>query len=1006
MLPEERKLPTDSTPPSRSDIPDEFRDDLPTQTQRPATAKSDIATEKNFPPPVGRQFSDFWALAGCNAIVFGTSVCIMILELTASRLIAPHVGMSLYTWTSVIGVVLAGISIGNYLGGWLADKYPAQKVLAWLFLISGLLTFCVLFLNGWAAATDRPEGTSWPVWVIFVVAWIFFLPALSLGTISPVTASIALKRSVKTGITVGNIYAWGALGSIVGTFLAGFWLIGEFGSRQVICGTSCTLVFMGVLVAGGQKAFRAAAFFGAIPLIIQFGLIGSATEKGMAQNAAWIAGIRSGWSATPEMIEADEVELAAAEFNSDPAKVEALQARAEWRDERAKAEKGWEIWGSRLGRQLHALGLTLALRQDQPGDYNDESDYYAINIANVWDSGDQVKQLRLDYLTHSYYNPQQPAKLHYTYEKVYAGITMRAAEYWVRSTSLAAEDVPDAGINKFCRNLAYDAETKSLAARGPVSFDDIRHLLSLGPYAEYWQAVMAAYEDAAEMSNARRRDLVFAPLAGLPDGVEVPADLAVAVHYDSTLKALVASRSFSDDDLWRLLSLGRYSRFIAAAREIYEKSNRTSTLFIGGGGFIFPRWIETVFPQKPHIDVAEIDPAVLKANELQLGLPREFGSPDDGKTWIRTHIGDARKFVDDQRAANRKLVAAGKPPVLYDFVYGDAFNDLSVPWHLTTREFSQKVRDLMTPGQGVFLVNIIDVYPRAEYPDKTDVVGLAEVPFPGKLPAQLSPTERLSEDFVPCRGGFVGLEVAQRQGSLVLKYKGVMTSQIRKSLEKLDRAGDSRSESGPFTKTVKELFRESNSRTRLTGSPPAAITPTEMSGNAWRNAPKPFVGLQVMGTPDIDFALGCRGVISTELQISLKALPDATDEFKRAIDLLAKRSRDEQVGKFLGRYCATARQIFPYIYVFTSNEGEPDEDRDTFIIACSLRKLSFENLITSGGHWKNGPFAWTEADEQGEPQDQGEMPVILQLARGLTLTDDFAPVDNLLAPVFVRRSSD
>ena len=64
--------------------------------------------------------------------------------------------------------------------------------------------------------------------------------------------------SAKTGITVGNIYACGALGSIFGTFLTGFWLIGQFGCRQVIWMTSGVLVLMAVLVAGGQRAFRAA----------------------------------------------------------------------------------------------------------------------------------------------------------------------------------------------------------------------------------------------------------------------------------------------------------------------------------------------------------------------------------------------------------------------------------------------------------------------------------------------------------------------------------------------------------------------------------------------------------------------------------------------------------------------------------------------------------------------------------------------------------------------------
>ena len=34
------------------------------------------------------------------------------------------------TWTSVIGIVLAGLAIGNYIGGRLADRYEARRTLA------------------------------------------------------------------------------------------------------------------------------------------------------------------------------------------------------------------------------------------------------------------------------------------------------------------------------------------------------------------------------------------------------------------------------------------------------------------------------------------------------------------------------------------------------------------------------------------------------------------------------------------------------------------------------------------------------------------------------------------------------------------------------------------------------------------------------------------------------------------------------------------------------------
>ena len=902
---------TGSAGPSPGDLPPRPRGELPPP----------VSGGRGWPTKVKRGgVSDFWALVGCNAIVFGASVCIMVLELTASRLIANYVGQSLYTWTSVIGVVLAGISIGNYLGGWLADKYPPQKVLAWLFLVSGLLTFSVIFLNGWAAATHRPEGMHWQLWVMLVVAWVFFLPALSLGTISPVTASMALKRSAKTGITVGNIYAWGALGSIVGTFLTGFWLIGEFGSREVIWVTSSALVIMGALVAAGQRAFRAAALLGALPLIIQYGIFSSTTEEQMGNVARDVAGIRSGWKTKEPDFTVDQEALQAATEKSDDAAVEAARARSAWRHERKQAEDGWAKWGARLGKQLHSVGLTLAMRSDELDEYNDESDYYSINISDGSEKGDRVKKLRLDFLVHSYYNPENPSKLYYDYEQVYAAVTLRAASSWNRPTSVRLENLPDEDslAAAFPPAVTYDGQHKTLSVRGAMQVADFRRLLSIGPYADYWQAVITTWEQARDnwrRATRRTPGMIQTPLAELPEGINFPDDLAAVVHYDSVWKALICTRPFSYEELWRLLGQGPLQPYVAAVRELYHNSRHTSTMFIGGGGFVFPRWIEETFPNEPLIDVAEIDPAVKKAVETQLGLATEYGSPHEDKTWIRTHIGDARKFVDDQLRDNAKRRAAGEPPITYDFVYGDAFNDLSVPWHLTTLEFNQRVRALLTPAEGVYLVNIIDIYPRAKYPEPSDNVHFQE-------------------------------------------------------------------------------------------PPPQALAPLDWEDGLWQPAPAPFGALQFFREKDGKYRLGLRGVMTDDVRSKLLQAAGNDDKFIAAIGQLYRRSHAERVGRFLGRYVQTARNVFPYVYVFTSNEDDPGELRDTFIVACSLQKLAFDDLADSGGHWSTEPFASSETDTGGQRQDLGEMSSILELSRGVELTDDFAPVDNLLAPVFVSRSKD
>jgi hypothetical protein len=76
---------------------------------------------------------------------------------------------------------------------------------------------------------------------------VFLLPSTLLGTISPVVAKLALDRGLPTGRTVGDIYAWGAAGSIAGTFTAGYYLIGSMGSNSIIWTIAGVLLAMALL---------------------------------------------------------------------------------------------------------------------------------------------------------------------------------------------------------------------------------------------------------------------------------------------------------------------------------------------------------------------------------------------------------------------------------------------------------------------------------------------------------------------------------------------------------------------------------------------------------------------------------------------------------------------------------------------------------------------------------------------------------------------------------------
>ena len=182
-----------------------------------------------------------------SATVFFSSGCIMILELVASRLVARDLGSSLYTWTSIIGVVLAGISAGNYVGGRLADRYHPKRALAVLFALSSAACVAIVIVNNLVGDWTWLWRLSWPMHVFLHVSVVFLVPSALLGTISPVVAKMALDRGLATGRTVGDIYAWGAAGSIAGTFLAGFFLIATFGTVTIIWSIGAAMLAMAFL---------------------------------------------------------------------------------------------------------------------------------------------------------------------------------------------------------------------------------------------------------------------------------------------------------------------------------------------------------------------------------------------------------------------------------------------------------------------------------------------------------------------------------------------------------------------------------------------------------------------------------------------------------------------------------------------------------------------------------------------------------------------------------------
>ena len=805
----------------------------------------------SFNLPVDRQHLSLTSDVGwppwCfNALVFATSVCVMALELTASRLIARTVGSSLYTWTSVIGIVLAGITLGNFLGGWMADRFDRRRTLAWMFLLGSVASASVLWMEPCMAPLSRPPMFNWPTWVLTFVAVIFLLPSIALGTISPVVASMALAGKSTVGATVGNVYAWGAIGSIVGTFMTGFYLIDVWGTRPVIGLTSAILGILAMLVVGQRRWIRNAILWGwLLPL-------------------GWIVLAATGTQQALILVSETMAKLISVAQNRDQALATQLR---------------WASFGKDLGTRIHQVGLAFKLRDDRIGDYYDESNYSTIVVTEeIDDEGRLIKYLQLDKLIHSMYEPDNPTALHYEYEQVYAAVTKRAVKL---STERAAK--------------------------------------------------ASHHEERKRMSTA------------------------------------------------------------------------STGLFLGGGGFVFPRWFLQEFPDSPRIDVAELDEAVYKVSIQALGMN------DVERQRIATTIGDARNFVDDRLRENRQRVAMSNPAINYDFIYGDAFNDFSIPAHLTTREFLHKVHDLLA-ADGVFLANIIDIFPRVEYPSTS--AGVGEVDYTGPLPVTLAAGVVTRDEYQSAGSRLAPLEI-KTIGTDEYRLRATRTisaaDQERLANVELARSSKFNFLGNPrpsWMSVIETLGNQTRQQKLYRDVIPIELKVTSGKLRAWVPATSPWEGIEAcrlkVGS-DEGHVLGFRGIISLKVQHQLVQLAPDNQAWARAIQTGAEATRQPGPGRFIGRYVATAATVFPNIYLFSTSNSPPLGERETFVMVCSRSPLDLRELADTGD-WMGGWFAALETiPGQSAFKLSGQMSAVLTLAEGQVLTDDFAPVDNLLTPVFSQQ---
>lgn len=206
------------------------------------------------------------------ALVFLTGASVLVIEVVALRVLAPYFGNTIFTASSVIGVILAALSVGYYVGGRLADRHPSNRWFYGIILLSGgsvlVLQLLTLFTLPWFG-----YRFSLMVGPFVAALFLFLVPGVLLGMLSPFVIKLQERNRPDQGIgsISGTVFFWSTLGSICGSFFAGFYLIPRFGVDRILLGVGILLIGLGLPWVFSSKSILKRS------LVILFGVAMSAS---------------------------------------------------------------------------------------------------------------------------------------------------------------------------------------------------------------------------------------------------------------------------------------------------------------------------------------------------------------------------------------------------------------------------------------------------------------------------------------------------------------------------------------------------------------------------------------------------------------------------------------------------------------------------------------------------------------------------------------------------------
>jgi spermidine synthase len=211
--------------------------------------------------------------------VFLSGAVLLGVEITASRVLAPYFGNSLFVWGAIIGVILAGLSAGYWLGGIAGDRRPSPLLLVGTIASGGVAVGLVPLVD-----TAVIEGVlAWdpgPRLDPLLCALVLFGPlSLILSAVGPIAVRLQATSVEHAGSTAGRTFAISTAGSIAGTFATAFWLVTELGTEQLLVVGAAVLFATAAFVAATAGAARWALVTAAAAVCVGVGAIALGSDR-------------------------------------------------------------------------------------------------------------------------------------------------------------------------------------------------------------------------------------------------------------------------------------------------------------------------------------------------------------------------------------------------------------------------------------------------------------------------------------------------------------------------------------------------------------------------------------------------------------------------------------------------------------------------------------------------------------------------------------------------------